>query len=127
MMLRGLESVAFDGTGAGPYSGVSDGRVLKWNGFARRWSTYAYSPGYDAEACTTSRARLAELTESKCGHPLGLRFQFHHGSGNLYIANTYKGLVRVGPGGGKATVLAAEVDGVPLRFTNGIDVDQVTL
>jgi hypothetical protein len=28
-MLRGPESVAFDGSGAGPYSGVSDGRVLK--------------------------------------------------------------------------------------------------
>jgi len=34
--------------------------------------------------------------------------------------------MRVGPGGGEATVLAAEADGVPLRFTNGVDVDQVT-
>jgi sugar lactone lactonase YvrE len=123
-LLRGPESVAFDGAGAGPYSGVSDGRVLKWNGFARGWSTYAYSPGYDAEACTASRARPAELTESKCGRPLGLRF--HHRSGNLYIADAYKGLMRVGPRGGEATVLAAEADGVPLRFTNGVDVDQVT-
>jgi sugar lactone lactonase YvrE len=123
-LLRGPESVAFDGAGAGPYSGVSDGRVLKWNGFARGWSTYAYSPGYDAEACTASRARPAELTESKCGRPLGLRF--HRRSGNLYIADAYKGLMRVGPRGGEATVLAAEADGVPLRFTNGVDVDQVT-
>lgn len=123
-MLRSPESVAFDGTGAGPYSGVSDGRVLKWNRFAGGWSTYACSPGYDAKACTASRARPAELTESRCGRPLGLRF--HHGSGNLYIAGAYKGLMRVGPDGGEATVLAAEVDGVPLRFTNGVDVDQVT-
>jgi hypothetical protein len=27
---RGPESVAFDGQGQGPYSGVSNGRVLKW-------------------------------------------------------------------------------------------------
>ncbi|RLM79068.1 protein STRICTOSIDINE SYNTHASE-LIKE 10-like [Panicum miliaceum] len=123
-LLRGPESVAFDGAGAGPYSGVSDGRVSKWNGQARGWSTYAYSPGYSAKACTASRIRPAELTESKCGRPLGLRF--HYDSGNLYIADAYKGLMRVGPGGGEATVLATKADGVPLRFTNGVDVDQVT-
>ncbi|KAL6633380.1 hypothetical protein ACP70R_026051 [Stipagrostis hirtigluma subsp. patula] len=123
-LLRGPESVAFDGRGGGPYSGVSDGRVLKWNGKARGWSTYAYSPGYNAKACTASRLRPAELTESKCGRPLGLRF--HYGSGNLYIADAYKGLMRVGPGGGEATVLATQANGVPLRFTNGVDVDQVT-
>ncbi|KAL6651975.1 hypothetical protein ACP70R_010900 [Stipagrostis hirtigluma subsp. patula] len=122
--LRGPESVAFDGAGEGPYSGVSDGRVLKWNGQAAGWSTYAYSPGYDIRACTASRLRPAELTESRCGRPLGLRF--HYGSGNLYIADAYKGLMRVGPGGGEATVLVTEADGVPLRFTNGVDVDQVT-
>ena len=38
-LLRSPESVAFDGDGTGPYSGVSDGRVLKWNGQARSWST----------------------------------------------------------------------------------------
>ncbi|KAF8781337.1 hypothetical protein HU200_000543 [Digitaria exilis] len=116
--------VAFDGDGAGPYSGVSDGRVLKWNGPVRGLTTYAYGPGYDARACTASRTRPAEVTESRCGRPLGLRF--HDGSGNLYIADAYKGLMRVAPGGGKATVLVNKVDGVPLRFTNGVDVDQVT-
>ena len=34
--------------------------------------------------------------------------------------------MRVAPGGGEATVLVTEVDGVPLRFTNGVDIDQVT-
>ncbi|KAL6629116.1 hypothetical protein ACP70R_028881 [Stipagrostis hirtigluma subsp. patula] len=123
-MLRGPESVAFDGAGAGPYSGVSDGRVLKWNGPARGWSTYAYSPGYDARVCAASRLRPAELTESRCGRPLGL--QFHRESGDLYIADAYKGLMRVAPGGGEATVLVTEAEGVPLSFTNGVDVDQVT-
>ncbi|KAF2927633.1 hypothetical protein DAI22_06g219200 [Oryza sativa Japonica Group] len=36
------------------------------------------------------------------------------------------GLMRVGPKGGEATVLAMKADGVPLRFTNGVDIDQVT-
>ncbi|CAL4905802.1 unnamed protein product [Urochloa decumbens] len=122
-LLRGPESVAFNGD-IGPYSGVSDGRVLKWNGPVRGWTTYAYSPGYDVKACTASRTRPAEVTESKCGRPLGLRF--HYESGNLYIADAYKGLMRVGPGGGEAKVLVNKADGVPLRFTNGVDVDQVT-
>ncbi|CAN6279788.1 unnamed protein product [Urochloa humidicola] len=56
-LLRGPESVAFDGNDAGPYSGVSDGRILKWNGPVLGWSTYAYGPGYDAKACTASRTR----------------------------------------------------------------------
>ncbi|CAL5056225.1 unnamed protein product [Urochloa decumbens] len=123
-MLRGPESVAFDGNDAGPYSGVSDGRVLKWNGPVRGWTTYAYGPDYDAKACTASRTRPAEVRESECGRPLGLRF--HNESGNLYIADAYKGLMRVGPGGGEAKVLVNKADGVPLRFTNGVDVDQVT-
>ncbi|KAF7106400.1 hypothetical protein CFC21_107135 [Triticum aestivum] len=34
--------------------------------------------------------------------------------------------MRVPPGGGEATVLVDQIDGMPLRFTNGVDVDQVT-
>ncbi|CAN6308814.1 unnamed protein product [Urochloa humidicola] len=121
-MPRGPESVAFDGAGAGPYSGVSDGRVLKYNGPPIGWSTYAYSPGYNGRSCTPFNTLTADITE--CGRPLGLRF--HEKSGNLYIADAYKGLMRVGPGGSEATVLVTEADGVPLRFTNDVDVDQVT-
>ncbi|RLN31073.1 protein STRICTOSIDINE SYNTHASE-LIKE 10-like [Panicum miliaceum] len=33
----GPESVAFAGAGAGPYAGVSDGRVLRWLPAERRW------------------------------------------------------------------------------------------
>ena len=123
-LLRGPESVAFDAKGQGPYSGVSDGRVLKWNGNALGWSTYTYNPDYSSEACTASLLRPETATEGHCGRPLGLRF--HLKSGYLYIADAYKGLMRVAPGGGEATVLVTEVDGVPLRFTNGVDIDQVT-
>ncbi|KAK1561325.1 hypothetical protein QYE76_017911 [Lolium multiflorum] len=122
--VRGPESVAFDGQGHGPYSGVSDGRVLKWNGDKLGWTTYTHGPGYDSKLCTASRLRPETATESRCGRPLGLRF--HHKTGDLYIADAYKGLMRVGPGGGEATVLVNEVNGVPLRFTNGVDVDQIT-
>lgn len=35
------ESLAFDVGGAGPYAGVSDGRVLGWEERSRRWVEYA--------------------------------------------------------------------------------------
>ncbi|KAF7094021.1 hypothetical protein CFC21_096382 [Triticum aestivum] len=123
-LLRGPESVTFDAKGNGPYSGVSDGRVLKWNGHKLGWSTYTYNPDYSSEACTASLLRPDTATEGHCGRPLGLRF--HLKSGYLYVADAYKGLMRVTPGGGEATVLVTEVDGVSLRFTNGVDIDQVT-
>ncbi|XP_051230515.1 protein STRICTOSIDINE SYNTHASE-LIKE 10-like [Lolium perenne] len=122
--VRGPESVAFDGEGHGPYSGVSDGRVLKWNGDKLGWTTYTHGPGYDSQTCTATKFRPETATESRCGRPLGLRFDQR--TGDLYVADAYKGLMRVGPGGGEATVLVNNVDGVPLRFTNGVDVDQTT-
>ena len=30
----------------GVYTGVSDGRVLKWGGSAAGWSTFAYNANY---------------------------------------------------------------------------------
>ncbi|KAM0902946.1 hypothetical protein ACQ4PT_018976 [Festuca glaucescens] len=122
--VRGPESVAFDGQGHGPYNSVSDGRVLKWNNDKLGWTTYTYGPDYDGEMCTASRLCPGTATESRCGSPLGPRF--HQKTGDLYMADAYKGLMRVGPGGGEATVLVNEVDGVPLCFTNGVDVDQIT-
>ncbi|XP_073368016.1 protein STRICTOSIDINE SYNTHASE-LIKE 10-like [Aegilops tauschii subsp. strangulata] len=123
-LLQGPESVAFDAQGHGPYSGVSDGRILRWDGDKIGWTTYAYGPGYDEDMCTASIFRSATSTESQCGRPLGL--QFHHKSGDLYVADAYRGLMRVGPGGGEATVLVNAIDDKPLRFTNGVDIDQVT-
>ncbi|KAL2465942.1 Protein STRICTOSIDINE SYNTHASE-LIKE 10 [Abeliophyllum distichum] len=60
--------------------------------------------------------------EHICGRPLGLRF--HKKTGDLYIADAYLGLQVVGPTGGKATQLVAEVDGQPLHFTNDMDIDE---
>ncbi|RLM60852.1 protein STRICTOSIDINE SYNTHASE-LIKE 10-like [Panicum miliaceum] len=123
--LVGPESVAFDRRGAGPYVSISDGRVLKYGGEGGAgWATFAYSPSYTKNGCDAQSELPAVATESSCGRPLGLRF--HNNSGSLYIADAYMGLMRVGPDGGKATVLATEAGGAPLRFTNGVDVDQVT-
>jgi sugar lactone lactonase YvrE len=60
-----------------------------------------------------------------CGRPLGL--QFFAMTGDLYIADAYMGLMKVGPDGGEAQVVATQADdGKPFHFVNGLDVDQAT-
>ncbi|XP_051220788.1 protein STRICTOSIDINE SYNTHASE-LIKE 10-like [Lolium perenne] len=122
--VTGAESLAFDARGQGPYTGVSDGRVLRWGGSAVGWTTFAHHANYRKLAMCTVPVAPSEQTESLCGRPLGLAF--HRKSGDLYIADAYKGLMRVGADGGEAEVLATGAGGVPFNFVNGIDVDQAT-
>ncbi|CAN6325253.1 unnamed protein product [Urochloa humidicola] len=122
--VTGAESLAFDRRGQGPYAGVSDGRVLKWGGSAVGWTTFAHGANYRKIPLCTASVVPSEETESICGRPLGL--QFYAKTGDLYIADAYHGLLRVGPGGGEAEVLAADDDGAAFHFVNGVDVDQAT-
>ncbi|RCV44657.1 hypothetical protein SETIT_9G392400v2 [Setaria italica] len=122
--VTGAESLAFDRLGQGPYAGVSDGRVLKWGGSTLGWTTFAHSPNYRKIPLCTASVVPSEETESICGRPLGL--QFFAKTGDLYIADAYHGLMKVGPDGGEAEVLATQADGVPFHFVNGLDVDQAT-
>uniref|UniRef100_A0A0E0PG39 Strictosidine synthase conserved region domain-containing protein n=1 Tax=Oryza rufipogon TaxID=4529 RepID=A0A0E0PG39_ORYRU len=87
------------------------------------------------------------VPESVCGRPLGL--QFHHASGDLYVADAYLGLLRVPARGGLAKVVTTEAIDILhytiahnkskhtqalrhhtkepfLFFLNGFDVDQRT-
>jgi hypothetical protein len=41
--VTGAESLAFDRRGQGPYAGVSDGRILRWDSSANSWTTFAYN------------------------------------------------------------------------------------
>lgn len=59
--------------------------------------------------------------EHICGRPLGLKLDKTRG--NLYIADAYFGLVVVDTNGGLATSLASTVEGIPLLFTNALDID----
>nr|XP_034570912.1 protein STRICTOSIDINE SYNTHASE-LIKE 10-like [Setaria viridis] len=122
--VTGAESLAFDRRGRGPYAGVSDGRVLRWDGNANGWTTFAYNANYKKNPLCTAPVRRPEDTESICGRPLGL--QFYAKTSDLYIADAYLELMKVGPDGGEAEVVAAEAGGVPFNFTNGVDVDQAT-
>lgn len=75
------------------------------------------------ELCDPKPSALMYLkNEHVCGRPLGLRFDKK--SGDLYIADAYFGLLKVGPEGGLATQLTTEAEGVPLKFTNDFDFDE---
>lgn len=65
-----------------------------------------------------------ESMESICGRPLGLKF--NSVTCDLYIADAYFGLLKVGPAGGVAKQLATSAEGVPFRFTNALDIHPKT-
>lgn len=59
--------------------------------------------------------------EHVCGRPLGIRF--HKETGDLWIADAYLGIMKVGPEGGQAELVLNEIDGVPMKFMNDLDFD----
>lgn len=115
----GPESLAFDGTGRGPYTGVADGRILRWDGELRRWSTFGVTSSVRTEEC--NRHPPSPHNEHVCGRPLGLRFDRH---GNLYIADAYFGLLVMGPKGGVAKSVSTQAEGIPFKFVNDLDLDE---
>lgn len=120
--IQGPESIAFDPRGRGPYTGVADGRVLFWNG--SQWLDFAFTSPNRSSICDP-KPNPTYLTYIKnehiCGRPLGLRFNKR--TGELFIADAYFGLMKVGPEGGQALSLTTEAEGVPFAFTNDLDVD----
>ncbi|XP_055833287.1 protein STRICTOSIDINE SYNTHASE-LIKE 3-like [Solanum dulcamara] len=118
--IQGPESIAFDPQGRGPYTGIADGRVVFWDG--EKWNDFAYTSANRSSLCDPKPSPLSYLkNEHICGRPLGLRFDKR--AGDLYIADAYLGLMKVGPEGGLAESLTTEADGVPIGFANDLDVD----
>ncbi|KAF5727781.1 hypothetical protein HS088_TW22G01478 [Tripterygium wilfordii] len=118
----GPESIAFDCKGKGPYVGVSDGRILKWQGPQLGWTEFSIpSADRGRELCDGATDPKLEQT---CGRPLGLKF--NTATCDLFIADATFGLLKVGPEGGVATQLANSAEGVPFQFTNGLDINSNT-
>lgn len=86
------------------------------------------SPGvhfecHRTEICNQPQPLRANMKyEAQCGRPLGLRFNKQ--TGDLFIADSYFGLLKVGPEGGVAELLSSEGDdGHKYSFTNDLDID----
>ncbi|CAI9099669.1 OLC1v1036525C1 [Oldenlandia corymbosa var. corymbosa] len=117
----GPETIKFDRSGAGPYTGVSDGRIVRWNSTQNRWINFAVTTP-NRTGCEGPFDHT--LTESRCGRPLGL--SFNQKTRELYMADAYFGLLKVGPNGGVARQLASAAQGKRFGFTNAVVVDQNT-
>lgn len=116
----GPESLAFDLQGRGPYTGVADGRILRWDGPSVGWTEFSTTSPNRTDACKPRKPPMMDLgLEALCGRPLGLRFG---GQGDLYIADAYYGLMVAAPSGGPASSLVAHADGSPLHFTNDVEI-----
>ncbi len=76
-----------------------------------------------SEICAPKNPPAPNLAfEHICGRPLGLRF--NKKTGDLWIADAYLGILKVGPEGGQAESVVAEIDGVPMKFCNDLDFDE---
>ncbi|KAF0897201.1 hypothetical protein E2562_034244 [Oryza meyeriana var. granulata] len=120
----GPESVAFDADGEGPYTGLSDGRVLKWLPLERRWLEHS-SAAIDPQLLDSCRGSKNTKREQECGRPLGLKFNSK--TGELYVADAYLGLRVVSPGENVSRPLVPEWQaGSPFSFSNGVEIDHET-
>ncbi|KAF4369811.1 hypothetical protein F8388_019691 [Cannabis sativa] len=115
----GPEAFAFDSIDSVSgefYTGISDGRIVKYN-------TTNFIEVY---ITTPNRSRLCDGTNmlgAICGRPIGI--EFYYKEKLLYIADAYKGLL-VGGKDKLAVQLATGAEGVPFKFPDGLNVDQLT-
>ncbi|XP_062116870.1 protein STRICTOSIDINE SYNTHASE-LIKE 12-like [Humulus lupulus] len=119
----GPESITFDSKyGEEPYyTGISDGRIIKYDG-ANGFVDYAFTvPNRSKEECDGIGINRPDLGPT-CGRPMGIGFNLN--TKQLYVADAYKGFLVVGPNGGLATTIASAVEGVPFKLPTGLDVDQ---
>ncbi|KAF5938113.1 hypothetical protein HYC85_025619 [Camellia sinensis] len=65
----GPESLAFSPAGEGPYTGVADGQIRKWQGHGLGWVAFAFTTSPRNECVQP----FAPEMEHICGRPLGLR------------------------------------------------------
>uniref|UniRef100_A0A0E0MCB8 Strictosidine synthase conserved region domain-containing protein n=1 Tax=Oryza punctata TaxID=4537 RepID=A0A0E0MCB8_ORYPU len=119
----GPESVAFDADGEGPYTGVSDGRVIKWLPLERRWVEHS-SAAIEPQLLDSCRGSKDTKREQECGRPLGLKFNSK--TGEFYVADAYLGLRVVSPGENVSRPLVPEWAGSPFMFSNGVEIDHET-
>ncbi|KAJ4884483.1 Protein STRICTOSIDINE SYNTHASE-LIKE 12 [Raphanus sativus] len=121
ILMSGPQSFAFNSTGKGFYTGVSGGTILK----------YTSEKGFVIFARITKSSNsllcygLQEpFSSKKCGRPAGIAL--NEKTGELYVADALLGLHVVSPAGGLAVKIADAVDGNPIKFLNGLDVDPTT-
>ncbi|PIN17017.1 putative alkaloid synthase/Surface mucin Hemomucin [Handroanthus impetiginosus] len=114
----------FPNNDGGPYSVLVDGRIVQYQGPKRSFVDFAFtSPNRSKELCDGTNKFDLE-TGRRCGSPLAL--EFDPKTGDLYIVDVFFGLMVVGSGGGAATRLSDDSDGLPSNFPDAVSIDPIT-
>ncbi|KAL3824601.1 hypothetical protein ACJIZ3_020630 [Penstemon smallii] len=113
----GSESYAFDSENGRIYTGLNDGRIVKFQdpkiGFVDFATTVSNRP---KKLCDGTKGDL-----KICGKPIGL--EFNQKTKELYIIDAYLGLLVVGKEGGVATQLSR---GSHFDYADAFDIDTAT-
>uniref|UniRef100_A0A6N2MAI4 Strictosidine synthase conserved region domain-containing protein n=1 Tax=Salix viminalis TaxID=40686 RepID=A0A6N2MAI4_SALVM len=118
----GPESLAFEFPGGAFYTGVSDGRVLRYQPLTG-FTYFAFtSPNRTIAFCdgATDDPDKGPI----CGRPFGLAYDPI--ARLLYIADAYYGLLVADSNGRLAKQIATGAEGQPFVFCNGLDIDPIT-
>ncbi|CAI9113414.1 OLC1v1014011C1 [Oldenlandia corymbosa var. corymbosa] len=116
--LGGTGSLTFDSFNKDPYTGTTDGRIVRYNKLTRTFEDFAYtSPNRTRAFCdgTTDIARF-----QICGFPKELSTDYL--TREIYAVDFFLGrLTSVGPSGGLATLLAPTNGRPPYNQLLGVD------
>ncbi|KAB5524346.1 hypothetical protein DKX38_022095 [Salix brachista] len=118
----GPESLAFEFPGGAFYTGVSDGRILRYQPLTG-FTYFAFtSPNRTIAFC--DGATDDPVKGPICGRPFGLAYDPI--ARLLYIADAYYGLLVADSNGRLAKQIATGAEGQPFVFCNGLDIDPIT-
>ncbi|KAI4369197.1 hypothetical protein MLD38_017671 [Melastoma candidum] len=117
---KGPVTISFMDDGVGPFTGISNGNIVKLNTLLGTYEYFAHAaPNRNNTQCD---GNSDPSLYSVCGRPLGNAF---NKSNYLYFCDIYFGLNGVGPSGGQATQLVKSAGGQPVFFCNGVSIDPI--
>ncbi|GMI76751.1 strictosidine synthase 2 [Hibiscus trionum] len=115
----GPEALAFESGTRHFFTGIADGRILKYQGPTTGFVDFGFAaPNRSKSVCDGTN------TNPTCGRPVGMAL--HHQTKRLYVCDAFFGFGVLGPEGGPVTILSTAADGEPYRFCDGVDVHQPT-
>ncbi|KAG8383115.1 hypothetical protein BUALT_Bualt05G0151200 [Buddleja alternifolia] len=117
----GSEAYAFDSKNGGPYTGLNDGRIVKYHGPELGFQEFASTSANRSRGLCDGKNADDPKIGPTCGKTIGL--EFNHITGDLYIADAFYGIMVVGSGGGIARPLC---HGMHFDYPDGIAIDQTT-
>ncbi|KAE8720490.1 putative Calcium-dependent phosphotriesterase superfamily protein [Hibiscus syriacus] len=118
----GPEAMTFELRTGNFFTGVADGRILKYQGPTIGFVDF----GYAAPTRSKSMCDGTDILKPNpiCGRPLGMAL--HHRTKRLYVCDAFYGFGVLEPKGGFVTPLSTAAEGQPFRFCNAVYVHQPT-